>query len=266
MKPASSPWPPPLLSDPDWQMQLGERAALEGMLATLKPELSIEVGTAQGGSLRRIAANSREVHSFDLDVSAARTLAEGNVHLHEGDSRETLPRELARLAEKGRNVDFALVDGDHSVEGARADVTALLGSPAVGRTVVLLHDTMNPEVREGIGRACRESPVPVSIDLDFVPGFLALQPPFEGELWGGLGLLLVGAEVYTLKRADTFGLLSAELASLREFGLPRDRDGSALLARLDQQRSWLDQLRSSVSWRVTRPLRTIKGWFRRDQR
>ena len=32
----------------------------------LQPELAIEIGTAEGGSLRRVAHHSTHVHSFDL--------------------------------------------------------------------------------------------------------------------------------------------------------------------------------------------------------
>jgi cephalosporin hydroxylase len=51
---------------PDWQTPLGDRAAL-GVLTRIKPSLSIEIGTAQGGSLDRIAAHSQEVHALDLN-------------------------------------------------------------------------------------------------------------------------------------------------------------------------------------------------------
>src|SRR4051812_27377118 len=50
----------------DWQMSPGERAAFEGVLAQLQPRLAIEIGTAEGGSLERIAANSADVHAVDL--------------------------------------------------------------------------------------------------------------------------------------------------------------------------------------------------------
>ncbi|MGN6170385.1 MAG: hypothetical protein ACTHQQ_19775, partial [Solirubrobacteraceae bacterium] len=49
-----------------WQMDPGERAALDGLLCQLRPKLSIEIGRADGGSLRSIARYSGHVHSFDL--------------------------------------------------------------------------------------------------------------------------------------------------------------------------------------------------------
>src|SRR5438445_13898392 len=102
-------------------MSLGERAALEGVLSQLKPALSFEIGTAEGGSLRCIARHSAEVHSFDLVAPEHDVASSANVILHTGDSHELLPAELARCAEPGRNLDFVLVDGDPSAEGGRRD-------------------------------------------------------------------------------------------------------------------------------------------------
>jgi Methyltransferase domain len=180
-----------ILEPREWQMTLGERAALEGLLAALEPGLAIEIGTAQGGSLSRIAAHCREVHSFDLEHAPGRSWP-ANAELHTGDSHELLPELLGRLARAGRNVDFALVDGDHTTEGARRDVEDLLDSPALGRTALLLHDTLNEDVRRGFLAARLASrPEVVHLDLDFVPGHLSRGGPFAGQLWGGLGLVLV---------------------------------------------------------------------------
>ena len=55
-----------------------------------------------------------------------------NVTLHTGDSHELLPPFLAELAEQGRNVDFVIVDGDHSSEGVRRDLEDLLNSTRGG--------------------------------------------------------------------------------------------------------------------------------------
>ena len=55
--------------DLPWQMEPGERAALEGLLCEVRPNLSIEIGTAEGASLRLLAKYSGHVHSFDLATS-----------------------------------------------------------------------------------------------------------------------------------------------------------------------------------------------------
>jgi hypothetical protein len=175
-------------------MSFGERAAVEGVLAQCKPGLAIELGTAQGGSLERIAAHSQEVHTFDLVDPPLDRDTFPNVEFHIGDSHELLPRLLERLASAGRNVDFALVDGDHSADGVKQDLQDLLDSPAVGRTMILVHDTMNETVREGIERVPLEAYPKVSyVELDFVAGYMFREPDLLHELWGGLGLVVVDA-------------------------------------------------------------------------
>ena len=191
--PSESTWPSPLLASPEWQMSWGERFALEGLLGELRPALAIEIGTAEGGSLARIARHSREVHAIDLERPAA--APPRNVEVHVGDSREVLPRLLAELAERGRNVDFALVDGDHSADGVLADLRNLLSSPAVGRTVIVCHDTMNEETRAGIEAAGVAGFEKVRLfQMDMLSGYMGRLEPFRGQLWGGLGLIVVDAD------------------------------------------------------------------------
>jgi hypothetical protein len=172
----------------EWQMALGERAAIAGVLAELRPLLSVEIGTAEGGSLRTIAAYSDQVHTFDF--APAVTDPPANAVLHAGDSRVLLPDVLREFASAGRTVDFVLVDGDHSSEGVRRDVLNLLGSPALGPTVIVLHDTANAEVRAGLsGIDFTSFPLVRLVDFAFVD----LQQPSAvlREEWGGLGLIVV---------------------------------------------------------------------------
>ena len=89
------------LQRPSWQMTYGERSALEGIVSGLRPALSIEIGTAEGGSLRTIAAHSGEVHSFDLVAPEIEAAKLANVTIHSGDSHETVPTYLRELGEQG---------------------------------------------------------------------------------------------------------------------------------------------------------------------
>lgn len=181
-----------LFEDQVWQMAYGERAAIEGLLAARPPALAIEIGTAEGASLRRIARHAAEVHSFDLVEPVVSGIGE-HVHLHTGDSHVLLPEVLARFAAAGRNVDFVLVDGDHSADGVRRDLEDLLASPAIVDTVIVTHDTGNERVRAGLDAVPYGAyPKVAHVDLDFVPGHLG-QDRFPGELWYGLGLVVVDA-------------------------------------------------------------------------
>ena len=60
------PWTLEILAEANWAMTYGDRVALEGVLSMIKPRLAIEIGTAQGGSLKRIAAHSADVHAIDV--------------------------------------------------------------------------------------------------------------------------------------------------------------------------------------------------------
>jgi hypothetical protein len=169
-------------------MAYGEQAAFEGLLARLKPTVSVEIGTYMGGSLACLARHSDHVHTFDLVSHVDERLP--NVTYHLGDSAVLVPRVLQDLAANGSNVDFVLVDGDHAPKGVERDVLNLLTSPALRRTVILLHDVHNEGVRLGIKRALRMKHQDVKfVDLSWVPSARNGQP--LGELWGGLGMIVV---------------------------------------------------------------------------
>jgi hypothetical protein len=221
--------PPGIFDSAEWQMALGERAALEGLVAQLKPTLAIEIGTAEGGSLDRIAAHSRHVHTFDLDAQLRREYP--NVTLHTGDSHELVPAFLEELATAGESVDFVLIDGDHTRAGVRADLENVLSSPAVSRTHIVLHDTTNPGVRAGFMDVSPDkNPKVVFSDPDLVVLHQRLSP--LEEPWGGLGLVVVDAS-------------GASFPSLKRF----ERDPN-------------DALRTSSTasalWQAAAPLRSVK--------
>jgi hypothetical protein len=282
-----------------WQMSLGERAAVEGVLAQLQPSLAIEIGSAEGACLRRIAAHAREVHSFDLSAPALQ--APANATLHTGDSHELLPQFLSELAEQDRNVDFVIVDGDHTPEGVRQDIEDLLDSRALARTVILIHDTANERVRRGLDQVRYAAwPKVAHVELDWIPGQLFAEAALRNELWYGIGLVLVDSGRLAYLNGSVFEQryhpAAALLAEIRELVVARERVppgsgdhdheldalrrrvatlgaelGSAmsremalqeeLLAaryRLEGAERALENIKSSVSWRVTEPLRGAK--------
>jgi Methyltransferase domain len=262
---------PEILRPTPWQMSFGERSAIEGLLSTLRPGLSVEIGTAEGGSLARVAAHSRAVHSFDLVEPEPWVRKLKNVTVHTGDSHELLPRVLTRLADEGRNVDFALVDGDHSADGVRRDVEDLLSSPAIGRSVLVFHDTANEAVRAGLDSVPWERWSKVTlVDLDFVSGYLFREPLLH-ELWGGLGLVIVDATAGATGSPHQRKVFPAQklLVSARDHltGVDRCTRTGAQIAHLEselaQHRQWLESVQSSWSWRITAPLRAAKrAWSR----
>src|SRR5207248_2955532 len=146
--------------------------------------------------LERLQAHAAEVHALDLVALAPDVAARfPDVVFHIGDSHELLPQVLASFTENERNVDFVLVDGDHSTEGVRRDLVNLLASTALGSSIILIHDTMNDFVRAGVETALAgQHGRATYIDLDFVPGYMVREGPFRHELWGGLGLVVVSPD------------------------------------------------------------------------
>jgi hypothetical protein len=183
----------------DAEMAYAEQAALLGVLAALRPRLSIELGTFRGGSLAHIVAHSGEVHTFDLVSHTTDVIP--NVSYHLGDTRITLPRFLRQAGQTKRNVDFVLVDADHSRAGVQRDMSNLLHAAAVARTVILMHDCANEAVREGARNAIVASASDIAYaDLSFV--IPASSASMLGEAWGGLGIVVVdrNRELWQLDR------------------------------------------------------------------
>jgi len=220
---------PLLEGSADWQMRYGERFALEGILATLKPRLAIEIGTAQGGSLRRVAAHAEEVHSFDIvpEIEALeRELP--NVTTHVGDSAELVPKLLSELESKGGEVDFALVDGDHTVAGVRRDAEALLASEACRRTAIVFHDAANDDVRDGLeGVRFEAHPKVAYVNLDFIAGYLVSDPIRHLEIWNGLAIVLLDADRGEPARERGFFDSALVLRQARERARGRSQAGRA---------------------------------------
>jgi len=260
--------PAELLADDRMQMSFGERAALEGLLSQLKPALALEIGTYDGGSLRRIAAHSDRVHTIDLYDVVPDRAAFADVTFHIGDAREVVPRLLAELDAAGERLDFVLIDGDHSADGVRADLEHVLDAPAARRAVIVLHDTMNEETRSGIERVdLAARPQVVYAELDFVPGYEFRGGHFDGQVWGGLGLIVTGerrADAYaeSPRQARYVPPYEQRRADEREVAALRD-ELAATRADLDRHRAGLAQIRASLSWRLTRPLRAFKARARR---
>ncbi len=185
-----------ILFDPDlnqnWHMQLSERAALMHILRRLKPEVSIEIGTFQCGSLRPIADASKRVYTFDIDENQHRIRPLfPNVTFVTGDSAVTLPPIIDQLNAGDEEVNFILVDGSHEKEGVTSDLLQCLRYiPKSGPTIILGHDSANPAVRAGmLSVPWNDYPHVHTVDIDFVSGMLYDRPDIDGQIWGGLAAI-----------------------------------------------------------------------------
>jgi cephalosporin hydroxylase len=193
-------YPSVITDEPDWklhwQMSNADRLAISGILARLKPCISIEVGCYKGGSLQVISHYSTKVHSLDIDPRVAALGNEfSNVEFHIGSSRDTLPALIEHLNKTGQTVEFVLVDGDHSSEGVRSDINSLLRLNVDKRLVILMHDPFNPDCRHGIRTAdWAANPYVQYVELDFTVGNFhspAHDTATEGSMWGGLACAIL---------------------------------------------------------------------------
>jgi hypothetical protein len=236
-------------------MSFGERAVIEGILCQLRPRLALEIGTAEGGSLSRIAAHSERVISFDLVKPEEDVGRLPNVELRTGDSHELLPAELRELERAGEMVDFVLIDGDHTADGARRDMEDVLGSAAVRSAMVLAHDTMNQDVRRGLESVPYAGMEKVAfVDLDFVAGHVTAEPPPGGECWGGLGLIMVDGSrrfgpAHQGRRPRMIPMSELVWPSVQRRLDPQEESDPAELLAL---------MKASRSWRRTAPLRAAR--------
>jgi hypothetical protein len=145
------------------------------------------------------------------------------------------------------------------------DVADLLASGAVSQTVILLHDTANEAVRAGIEAVdLSHRPDVLAVDLDFVPGYLVKADRFHHEIWGGLGLIVVGqragAPDWHLTSQIAYPqtpILTAERERLSNGTGGESSELERLRTTVAELQRKLDAVIGSKSWRVTAPLRRI---------
>lgn len=178
----------------DWQMEPSEQMTLVALLSQLCPEVAIEIGSRDGGSMQVLSRFSKRLISLDVDPSCPARLAAKfpNVEFVTGRSDVTLIPLLQRLATEQSLLKLVLIDGDHSAEGVRRDIESLLTYRPVCPLFVVMHDSFNPAVREGIASApWNDCPYVASLELDYVPGVITRGGEEDREMWGGFALAVM---------------------------------------------------------------------------
>ncbi len=151
-----------------------ELAALGEILADLRPERALEVGTAQGGTLlflTRLASPHATIVSVDLPggkfgggYSTRRqwfyqrfARRRQRLHLLRGDSHSN--EMLARVKEafRGQPLDYLFIDGDHRYEGVKRDFE-MYGPMVRKGGVIAFHDIVDgpSDAVGGVPRFWRE--------------------------------------------------------------------------------------------------------------
>ena len=177
-----------------WQMSRAEKSALIQVLDSIKPSVSIEIGTFQGGSLQVISHFSKEVYSLDISKAPEKLLSNffNNVHFRVGNSFKILPSLLQEIEDAGKKLEFILVDGDHSKKGVFKDLEAILNFPHKNKVTIVMHDSFNPQCRSGIKKAIkntRNKHIEYA-ELDYINGSYSPNDNFL-EMWGGFALVTI---------------------------------------------------------------------------
>ena len=142
----------PAVSADRWQMQQGERFALDGLLAAAAAAAGDRGRDLRG---RQPAAHRRPRRGRPR----LRPRPEGGRARRRVRQRDLPHRRLGRAPAAGAgrargaragHVDFALVDAAHTREAVRGDGAALLAADACRQTVIVFHDSANAEVRAGL--------------------------------------------------------------------------------------------------------------------
>lgn len=185
-----------LLPINDWHMFPSERLALIGLLQTIKPKKTLEIGHFLGGCTKYLSLYSEEVFTVDINPYVIESSKRfNNVRPFNTHSLKAMENFLLQ----DLRFDLAIIDGDHSKDGAAADVTAAMKIA----DVIIMHDAANPECRRGYSKALVNSDA--YYDLDFVDGKYLVN-----GAWGGFGLILTNCKNETYKLTET-KILSSQL-------------------------------------------------------
>ncbi len=207
-----------------WQMTRCEKYAFASILEAARPEVAIEIGTYQGGSLQLIAKHAEKVYSIDTSSDPGERLADhfDNVEFITGDSKQWIPAVLEKITAAGEKLGFVLIDGDHSAEGVRSDIDAVLQYVPTRPIYIVFHDSFHPASREGILAAkwglCEHVHY---VEVDFIPGvyhYEAFDTAKPRSMYGGLALAVMLPE----RRSDPLVIHQSQ-RGLFETVLPHSR-------------------------------------------
>ncbi|MCA0153391.1 class I SAM-dependent methyltransferase [Winogradskyella vincentii] len=174
-----------------WSMTRAEKATLIQLLQNIRPEVAIEIGTYNGGSLQVLSEFSEKVYAIDItpeyrDEQCNRLK---NVEYLLGDSKVMIPQLINKINDSNENIEFVLIDGDHSTKGVLEDITNILKIVPKKPITIILHDSFNPACRKGMKAYDYSNNDYVhKVELDYVTGAFNHDGLYR-EMWGGFGLI-----------------------------------------------------------------------------
>lgn len=179
-----------------WSMSRNERYCLIQLLQKIQPDVAIEIGTYNGGSLQVLSKFAKKVYAIDNDPSVKERLAPtfDNVEFLIGDSKTIIPKLIEDIQLRKEQLEFILIDGDHSAEGVYNDIKNILTYIPKTQTHILLHDSFNPECRKGMKRyKYAENKHVHYVELDYITGAYHHDGLYR-EMWGGFAHIGLSAK------------------------------------------------------------------------
>jgi hypothetical protein len=177
----------------NWYMTRNERYCFVKLLEKIRPKVAIEIGSFDGGSLQVISKYAEKVYAIDIDTTLEERLKGkfNNVTFLMGDSKEIVPKLIKELQQKNESIEFALIDGDHSALGVKADIENMINYTPVNSLNIILHDSFNPECRNGMKAVNYNAYKHVHyVELDYITG--VFEPNgLKKEMWGGFGHIVL---------------------------------------------------------------------------
>lgn len=180
----------------EWHMSRNERYAFIKLLEKIKPKVAIEIGCFKGGSLEVLSKYSKKVYSIDINPEVKEEL-DGkfeNVEIHIGNSSSVVPRILEIIDKNNEELEFVLIDGEHTFKAVKQDITQFLNYTPKKPIFIIFHDSFNPICRKGIKNAnYNASPFVHYVEVDFISGVFNPGKLFR-QMWGGLALVVMKSE------------------------------------------------------------------------
>jgi len=176
----------------EWHMTRSERYCLMKLLDKIQPEVAIEIGTFMGGTAQVLSKYSNEVYSIDPNPRVKVELEKkfSNVKFLTEYSFNVIPDIFKKIEIEQKNIEFILIDGDHSTDSVRNDINLCMSYTPKKPLYIIFHDSFNPDCRKGIKTANYQENKHVHyVEIDFIPGCIPLN--LKKEMWGGLALVVM---------------------------------------------------------------------------
>lgn len=176
-----------------WSMSRAEQYCMTQLLSHNKPSVAIEIGTYKGGSLQVLSHYASKVYAIDISSDSRDSRCDdfNNVEYLIGDSKVILPELLKKLEDNGEELEFILIDGDHSTKGVFQDILNIMSYTPKKALQVLLHDSFNPNCRKGMKLYDYNSNKKVHfVELDFIPGMYNHDGLYK-QMWGGFATIIM---------------------------------------------------------------------------